>query len=210
MVDAAAPRLPIAVLASGSGSNLAALIAATASPDHRAVIVVVITDRDGVGALDHARAAGIPTRVVAWRDFADRESFTTALCDAAEGAGAAALVLAGFMRILTGSAIARFPNRILNTHPSLLPAFPGAHAVADALAYGARCTGVTIHFVDEQMDHGPIIYQEAVAVREGDDVASLTAQIQAIEHSVYPRVVDALAAGNLNITGRRVTWGGAP
>lgn len=210
MVDAAAPRLPIAVLASGSGSNLAALITATASPDHRAAIVVVITDRDEVGALEHARAAGIPTRVVAWRDFADRESFTTAVCDAAEGAGAAALVLAGFMRILTGSAIARFPNRILNTHPSLLPAFPGAHAVADALAYGARCTGVTIHFVDEQMDHGPIIYQEAVAVREGDDVASLTAQIQAIEHSVYPRVVDALAAGNLNITGRRVTWSGAP
>lgn len=209
MVDAAATRLPIAVLASGSGSNLQALIEATHSPDHHAEIVVVITDRDEIGALEIARAAGIPTRIVTWRDFGNRETFTTAVCDAAEGAGAAALVLAGFMRILAGAAMVRFPDRILNTHPSLLPAFPGAHAVADALAYGARCTGVTIHFVDEQLDHGPIIYQEAVAVHGSDDVASVTAQIQAIEHAVYPRVVDALAAGNLDIVGRRVTWSGA-
>jgi phosphoribosylglycinamide formyltransferase-1 len=206
MVDDAAAPLPIAVLASGSGSNLQALIDARGTPEFGADIVLVISDRGGVRALDRAAAAGIPSRVVAWADYDHREAFTAAVCEAAAAAGVRLLVLAGFMRVLSAVAIDRFPHQILNTHPSLLPAFPGAHAVADALAYGVRCTGMTVHFVDEEVDHGPIVYQEAVPIRPGDDVETVTARIQEIEHRVYPRVVQAFAAGQLRIAGRAVHW----
>lgn len=116
------------------------------------------------------------------------------------------MVLAGFMRILTSSFIDRFPQRILNIHPSLLPAFPGAHAVENALEHGVRVTGVTVHFVDEKVDHGPIVAQVAVGVEEDDTVESLHARIQAEEHRIYPEVVEALVAGRLSVEGRRVKW----
>ncbi|CAN5386186.1 phosphoribosylglycinamide formyltransferase [soil metagenome] len=199
-------RLPIAVLVSGSGTNLQALLDATADPGHHAEIVVVVSDRPGVRALQRAAAAGVTTEVVDWDDHADRHAFTTAVCNAAAVHGAAALVLAGFMRILAPEAIRRFPNRILNTHPALLPAFPGAHAVAQALAHRVTLTGVTIHLVDEEVDHGPIIFQEAVPVLPGDSEGDLRARIQQVEHLRYPQVVDAFAAGRLMVEGRRVTW----
>jgi phosphoribosylglycinamide formyltransferase-1 len=199
-------RLPIAVLVSGSGSNLQAIIDAARDPAYGARIVAVIADRPGILALDRATAAGIPTEVVAWTSFGDRATFTGAVCDAADQHGAAALVLAGWMRILSPNAIARFPSRILNTHPALLPAFPGAHAVAEAIAHGVKLTGVTIHFVDEEVDHGPIIDQVAVAVEPGDTEASLQSRIQAEEHRVYPAVVDAFARGRLEVRGRSVIW----
>jgi phosphoribosylglycinamide formyltransferase-1 len=199
-------RYPIAVLVSGSGTNLQALIDASANAAFGARIAVVISDRPGVGALDRADSAGLTSVVVAWRDHADRESFTAAVCEAARAHDAEALVLAGFMRILSRSAIESFPNRIVNTHPALLPAFPGARAVADALAHGVKLSGVTIHFVDEEVDHGPIITQEAVRVDDGDDEASLHAKIQEIEHRLYPEVVDALARDLIEADGRRVTW----
>lgn len=198
--------IDIAVLASGSGSNLQALIDATAEPGHPARIVLVVTDRPGVGALDRAGAAGIPTAVVAWRDHGDRESFTEAVCDVVEAAGAEAMVLAGFMRILAPDAIRRFPNRIVNVHPALLPAFPGAQAVEMALEHGVKITGVTVHFVDEEVDHGPIIAQEPVAVAGDDSARSLHARIQAVEHRLYPEVVRALAEGRLEVKGRMVIW----
>jgi len=116
------------------------------------------------------------------------------------------VVLAGFMRILTSSFIDRFPQRILNIHPSLLPAFPGAHAVENALEHGVRVTGVTVHFVDEKVDHGPIVAQVPVAVEEDDTVESLHARIQAEEHRIYPEVVQALVTGRLSVEGRRVRW----
>ena len=116
------------------------------------------------------------------------------------------MVLAGFMRILGPSAIRRFPNRILNIHPSLLPAFPGAHAVEDALEYGVKTTGVTIHLVDEQVDHGPIVLQEPVPVRHDDTADSLHARIQELEHRHYPAVVEAFCGGRLEIEGRKVIW----
>lgn len=197
-------RLPIAVLVSGSGSNLQALIDASAADDYRARIVVVVGDRPGIRALDRAEAAGIPTEVIAWDG--DREKCTTAVCDIADRHGARAIVLAGFMRILAPSAIDRFPGAILNTHPALLPAFPGAHAIPQALAHGVKLTGVTIHFVDEEVDHGPIVAQVAVPVLPGDDERSLTERIQAVEHRLYPQVVDAFAAGRLSVDGRVVTW----
>jgi phosphoribosylglycinamide formyltransferase-1 len=198
--------LPIAVLVSGSGTNLQALIDAEANGALDCHIVAVISDRSGVAGLDRAASAGIPTEVVAWTDHHTRESFTTAVCDAADGHGARALVLAGFMRILAEEAVARFPDAIVNVHPALLPAFPGADAVDQALAYGVTLSGVTVHFVDEQVDHGPIIAQEAVPVEAGDDAASLHARLQAVEHRLLPMAVAALGRGALRVEGRKVVW----
>jgi phosphoribosylglycinamide formyltransferase-1 len=206
MAHPPAPRVPVAVLVSGSGSNLQAIIDAAADPAYAAEIVVVLSDRPGVRALDRASVAGIPSAVVAWKDFVDRAAFSDAICDAAQAHGAEALILAGFMRILAPNAIARFPNRILNTHPALLPAFPGAHAVPEAIAHGVKLTGVTIHFVDEEVDHGPIIRQVAVPIEPGDTEATLQSRIQAEEHRVYPEVIDAFARGRLEVAGRAVRW----
>lgn len=202
-------RYPIAVLVSGSGTNLQAILDAAEEPTYTAEVVVVIADRPGIEALDRAQAAGLSTEVVPWDDYVDRHAFTAACCDAAARHGGEALVLAGFMRILSPVAMERFPQRILNTHPALLPAFPGAHAVPQALAHGVKLTGVTIHFVDEEVDHGPIIFQEAVAVEAGDTEELLQRRIQAVEHRRYPEVVDAFAAGRLSVAGRVVTWSGA-
>lgn len=198
--------LPIAVLISGSGSNLQALIDA----DHRGEldcrIAVVISDRPGARGLERAADAEIPFEVVSWSDHPDRTAFSAAVCDAAAKYGARGLVLAGFMRILAPVAIERFPHAIINVHPAILPAFPGAHAVPQALEYGVTMTGVTVHFVDEKVDHGPIIAQEAVPVRAEDDEASLHARIQAVEHRLLPRVVAAFGRGELDVEGRHVMW----
>lgn len=153
-------------------------------------------------AIDHE----IPTAVVLWGDHPDRDSFSMAVADRIESSGAKGVVLAGFMRILSPSFVDRFPNRILNIHPSLLPAFPGAHPVADALEYGVTMTGATVHFVDEKIDHGPIITQVPVPVEPGDTTETLHARIQAEEHKVYPKVVEAFVQGRLTVEGRRVEW----
>ena len=199
-------RYPVAVLVSGDGSNLQAIIDAALEPTYGADIVAVISDRPDVKALDRAASAAIPTEVIDWDDFDSRDQFSLAICDAADRHRAEALVLAGFMRVLAPVAIGRFPDRIVNIHPALLPSFPGAHAVRETLAYGTTLTGVPVHFVDEEVDHGPIIYQEAVAVLPDDDEASLHARIQEVEHRVYPAVVDALGTGALVVRGRRVVW----
>ncbi len=195
-----------AVLVSGSGSNLQSLLDRSVSdPGFGAEIVLVLSDRPGVRGLERATAAGVPTAVVAWADHADRAAFTAAVCDAIDAAGAELVVLAGFMRILAPEAVRRFPGRILNIHPSLLPAFPGARAVEDALAHGVKLAGVTVHVVDEEVDHGPIIAQRAVEVRPDDDRDSLHARIQAVEHELYPDVVADVAAGRVVVDGRHVT-----
>ncbi len=170
--------------------------------------MLVASDRPGARALGRAEAAGVPTAVVPWTG--DREASTRSLCDVVEGAGAEGIVLAGFMRILAPDAVERFPNRILNIHPSLLPAFPGGRAVEDALAHGVTVTGVTVHFVDEQVDHGPIIAQRPVGVRAGDTVDTLHERIQAVEHELYPDVVADFAAGRLVVDGRHVHRKEAP
>ena len=199
--------LPVAVLVSGSGSNLQALLdAASGDPDFGAEIVVVISDRPGVRALERAHRAGVPTEVIGWGDFNDRKSFSVAVCDTAQGHGAQALILAGFMRILAPVAVDRFPNRVINIHPALLPAFPGAHGVPEALAHGVKVSGVTVHFVDGEVDHGPIIAQRAVPVRSDDTEETLHARIQQEEHRLFPEVVKAFAAGRLRVDGRRVIW----
>jgi phosphoribosylglycinamide formyltransferase-1 len=147
------------VLASGSGTNLQALID---TPAIRPSIALVVSDRPGAGALIRAEQSGIQTATVSWDDYPGRHEFSSALADTIERRGVKGVVLAGFMRILGSDFIDRFPNRILNIHPSLLPAFPGAHAVQNALDFGARVTGVTVHLVDEEVDHGPIVAQAPV------------------------------------------------
>ncbi len=147
-----------------------------------------------------------PQRSSTGQTTRDREAFTIAVCDTAEQHGAQALVLAGFMRVLAPVAMRRFPHRILNIHPSLLPSFPGSHAVEEALAHGVKVTGVTVHFVDEQVDHGPIIAQQAVAVLEGDTSDTLHSRIQVEEHRLYPEVVAAFARHRLRVDGRSVVW----
>jgi phosphoribosylglycinamide formyltransferase-1 len=197
--------IDVAVLVSGSGTNLQALIDAAASdPRFGARIVVVISDRADAAALDRAVAAGIPTQVVPW--MGDRDDLTDRICETALAFGAEAMILAGFMRILGPEAVRRFPHRIVNIHPSLLPAFPGAHAVDNALAHGVRVTGVTVHFVDEEVDHGPIIDQAPVEIRPDDSAGSLHRRIQEVEHVIFPKVVNALAHGRLTVTDRKVVW----
>lgn len=191
------------MLVSGSGTNLQALI------DHAGdtagySIVVVISDRPGVRALDRARSAGIPVDVIEWTG--DRRAHTHAVCDAAASRDAEALVLAGFMRILGPEALRRFPDRVVNIHPSLLPAFPGRTPVTDTLDHGVRVSGVTVHFVDERVDHGPIISQEAVPVEPDDTEFTLHQRLHEVEHRLYPEAVSALATGRLRIDGRRVIW----
>ena len=193
----------IAVLVSGSGTNLQAILdREAADADFGAEVVLVLSDRPDAGGLERATAAGIPIAVVPWNG--DREAFTALVCDTVIAAGAEAMVLAGFMRILGPEAVRRFPDRIINVHPSLLPAFPGARAVEDALAHGVRLAGVTVHFVDEQVDHGPIITQAAVPVAADDTAETLHARIQILEHRLYPGAVADLAAGRLRVEGRHV------
>jgi phosphoribosylglycinamide formyltransferase-1 len=191
------------VLVSGSGTNLQALIDHSGG-DAGYSIAVVISDRPAVRALDRARNADIATDVVEWSG--DRRSFTHDVCAAAAAHDAEALVLAGFMRILGPEALKRFPERVLNIHPSLLPAFSGKTPVTDTLDHGVRVTGVTVHFVDERIDHGPIISQEAVRVEPDDTEFTLHQRLHEVEHRLYPAAVTALARGRLAVDGRRVVW----
>lgn len=166
----------------------------------------MVSDNPDARALERARSAGIDTEVVRWEVHHDRASFSRAVARAVEESGAKGVVLAGFMRILAPGFIDRFPNRILNIHPSLLPAFTGARAVEAALERGVKLTGVTVHFVDEQVDHGPIIAQQAVPVEPGDTVETLHARIQIVEHHLYPAVVEAFIDGDLSVEGGEVSW----
>ncbi|HKZ20381.1 MAG TPA: phosphoribosylglycinamide formyltransferase [Acidimicrobiia bacterium] len=187
-----------AVLASGSGSNLQALLEAKLPKP-----TLVIADLE-CGALERARRVKIPAETVPFEG--DRTAFTATILEVAGSHGVGTLVLAGFMRILGPAAPQTMPNRIVNIHPSLLPAFPGRDAVEQALAAGVKISGVTVHFVDEFVDHGPIIAQQPVPVLADDTPESLHARIQEEEHQLYPRVVEALLEGRLVVNGRSVTW----
>jgi phosphoribosylglycinamide formyltransferase-1 len=194
----------IGVLVSGSGTNLQALLDAQARGELApAEVVVAISNIPGVPALARATAAGVPAEVVEHRGL-DRAAFEDRLHAQLARHGVEAVVLAGFMRVLTAGFVDRYPLRILNTHPSLLPAFPGLDAAAQAVAHGAKLSGVTIHFVDASLDGGPIIAQAAVPVLDDDDARALHARIQREEHRLLPMVVRSLAAGQLSCQGRLV------
>jgi phosphoribosylglycinamide formyltransferase 1 len=195
----------LAVLVSGSGTNLQALLdAIAADADFRGRVVVVGSDRSTAGGLDRARAAGIATVVQPLAAHPDRPTWEDALRADLEAHEPDAVVLAGFMRILSGRFLAGWPDRVVNTHPSLLPAFRGAHAVREALEHGVRLTGSTVHLVDEQVDHGPIIAQRAVEVRDDDTESSLHERIKAVEHELLPACVKLLCHGRLEVDGRHV------
>lgn len=188
-------RLRVVVLVSGSGSNLQSLIDTVHSPGG-IEIVLVVSSRDGARALERARAAGIPTAVVPLAGR-ERRARDAELADVVAAAEPGLVVLAGWMSILTGAFLDRFPDRVINLHPSLLPAFPGLHAIEQALAWGVRYTGVTVHFAEEVVDGGPAIVQEPVPVMYGDDEEALTARIREVEHRLVPEAVRLFAAGRV-------------
>lgn len=192
--------LKIAVLISGGGSNLKALLDAAAEPDFPGQIVCVGSDTDADG-LEHARAAGIPAFVVRPRDFGSREDWGAALADEIRAHDAGLVVSAGLMRILPAGFVREFSPRLINTHPALLPAFPGAHAVRDALAAGAARTGVTVHVIDEGVDTGPVLRQAAVDVRPGETEAELHERIKQLERPLLVQTVRDIALGTLRLPG---------
>ncbi len=195
----------VAVLASGRGTNLQALIDAERRGELGARVALVVADREGARALARAAEAGVPTAVLRLRDFPTREDWDRALAERLRGAAIDLVVCAGFARVLGRRVLEAFAGRILNVHPALLPAFPGGlHAQADALAYGVKVSGCTVHFVDETVDAGPIVVQRAVEVREDDDVESLSARILAEEHVALVQAVRLWAEGRLRLEGRRV------
>ena len=188
-------RARIAVLLSGTGSLCAALLAATDDPGYPATVVAVGSDRDAEG-LGHARRRGLPTFVCAVRDHPDRRAWDRALAGELAAVDPDLVVSAGFMKIVGPAVLGAFGGRLINTHPALLPAFPGAHAVRDALAAGATVTGATVHVVDAGTDTGPVLAQREVAVLPGDDEARLHERIKDVERELLVQTVAALATAN--------------
>jgi len=194
----------ITVLISGRGSNLSALLAAMQAGTLGGAITRVVSNRADAAGLAVAASHGVPTRVIEHRAFAQREDFDAALANGIDEDAPDLVVLAGFMRVLGPSFIRRYPGRMLNIHPSLLPSYPGLHTHRRALADGVRIHGCTVHFVTPEVDVGPIVAQAAVPVREGDDEESLAARVLAAEHVLFPKVVRWYCEGRLVIEGSRV------
>jgi phosphoribosylglycinamide formyltransferase 1 len=201
----------IAVLVSGSGSNLQAIIDASERGEIPCRVGLVVSNKAGVYGLVRARNHGIPTEVVDHRAFPSREAFDARLAEVIRGSSADSLVcLAGFMRVLTPVFLKAFPDRILNIHPALLPAFPGTHGPRQALQYGVKFSGCTVHFVDEGVDTGPVIVQAVVPVYDDDTEETLAARILKQEHRIYPMAIRLFFKGILKTEGRRVIAEGEP
>ncbi len=197
--------MKIAVLVSGSGTNLQTLINQLHEDTTSGIeIAVVISDRSKAYALTRAEQAGIPTHIVRAQDYKTRIDFDTEISRLLDQYAIDLIVLAGFMKLFQPPFVRKYRNRIINVHPSLLPAFPGANAVSDTLAYGVKYTGVTVHFVDEDIDTGPIIAQKTVPVFDTDDEESLHNRIQIEEHKLFPEVIRWYAQDTLKVEGRRV------
>jgi len=193
----------IAVLASGEGTNLQAILDQLHGREGIEVVGVG-SNKPAARALERARAAGIETEVFEAADHPDREARDAAIGDWLERLGVDLVVLAGYMELLSADLVARFPNRVVNVHPALLPSFPGLDAIGQALAHGVRITGVTVHFVDAGVDSGPIILQRPVPVPPDRDRAALEAAIHATEHALYPEAIRIIAAGRVRVDGRLV------
>jgi len=191
------------VLCSGQGTNLQAIINAIRRGVLQAHLAIVIADRKEAGALPRARRAGIETAFVNPQAFPHRAAFERCLIALLDARQVRVVCLAGFMRILSPGFVRRFPRRILNIHPALLPAFPGAHAIRQALRWGAKVTGVTVHLVDDQVDHGPIVLQEAVVIGPRETEASLLHRLHRVEHRLYPQAIQLVLDGRIRVRGRR-------
>jgi phosphoribosylglycinamide formyltransferase 1 len=198
--------VPLAVLISGRGSNLAAIVGAIRGGRLAAAIAIVISNRADAAGLAIARDAGIDTRVMPHGDYPSRDAYDRALVDELQSRRVKLICLAGFMRRLGPAFCAAFPNAILNVHPALLPSFPGANAQRQAFDHGVKVTGVTVHFVTPELDAGPIVMQAAVPVLETDTVESLADRTLKIEHEIYPQAIERVLDGGWTIEGRRVIF----
>ena len=194
----------IAVLASGSGSNLKTILTLAEAGRLNAQSVLVLSNNPEAEALSHARAHNVPVWSKAHQGLS-REEFDAEMLGAIKASGAEAVILAGYMRILSTAFIRAFSGRILNIHPAILPSFAGARGGRDALDYQARITGCTVHFVDELMDNGPVIIQAAVPLTSADSLEDLMPRVHALEHRIYPQAIQWLAQGRLKVEGRKVT-----
>lgn len=201
-------RKRVAVMLSGRGSNMEALIAACAARDFPAEIVAVVSNRADARGIETAKARGIETAVIPFAGHASREAHDAAVGDALKRVGAELVCLAGYMRILTPGFVAEWSGRMINIHPSLLPAFPGLHTHRRALEEGVRVTGCTVHFVTEIMDKGPIVAQAVVPVLDGDDEDRLSARVLKAEHRLYPHALKMVASGAARMQDGRVVVSG--
>lgn len=196
-------KVPIAILISGRGTNMTALIKAAERGELSADVKLVLSNKPEAPGLAFARSAGIPTVVLSHRDYPTREEYDRELVRELRSRGVEYVALAGFMRLLTPEFLTPFKGHVINIHPALLPAFPGTHSQRQALDYGVKITGCTVHFVDEGTDTGAIIAQRPVPVLDGDDEDSLSARILEQENSLYPEALDDVLSGRVILDGRR-------
>jgi len=196
--------IQLAILASGAGTNLAAIIKAIASGRLEARVKLVLSNKTDAPALGIARQSGVPVWACDHRAYESREAFDAAMLEATRAQGVDTIALAGYMRVLSPMFVKAYEGRILNIHPAILPSFPGVSGYADAVDYGVRITGCTVHFVDENVDHGPVIIQAAVPIGPNDTAESVMARIHALEYRIYPQALQWLARNRLSVEGRRV------
>ncbi|HJD97069.1 phosphoribosylglycinamide formyltransferase [Mailhella massiliensis] len=196
--------LKLGILASGSGTNAQAIIDAAKAGRLDADIRIVISNRPGAKVLERAEKSGIPSLCLDHKTFPDRESFDARMVEALLSAGVDTVALAGYMRLVTPVFLDAFPNRVLNIHPAVLPAFPGTHGARDAWIYGAKFSGCTVHVVDPVMDGGPVIVQATLPIRQEEDDEALLNRIHVFEHRIYVQALEWLAEGRLHLDGRRM------
>ena len=196
--------LQLAIVASGNGGNAQAIMDAVRRGALDASIRLVLSNRPGAPVLERAQRAGVPHAMLDHTAYPDRETFDQAMIAAIRESGADAVALAGYMRLLTPVFLRAFPGRVLNIHPALLPAFPGVHGAADARAWGVKIAGCTVHFVDEEVDHGEVIIQAAVPCLNGEPLADLEQRIHRMEHRIYPQALQWLATGRIHVEDRQV------
>lgn len=198
-------RMNIAVFASGRGTNFSAIIRATKLGKIKANLSLLVCDNPKASAIGRAKRAEIKVALVRREDFTSKKDFEAKIIQYLEENKINLIVLAGFMRMLSPEFVKKYKGRILNIHPALLPSFKGTEGIKDAFEYGVKVTGVTVHFVDEEMDHGPIILQQSVRIEEDDTLESLEKKIHKVEHKLYPEVIRLLVEGRLKIEGRKVS-----
>jgi phosphoribosylglycinamide formyltransferase-1 len=194
----------IAVLASGRGTNFSAIIRAVKRGKIKANLSLLVCDNPQAGAISRAKRAGIKVALVERKDFSATTDFESKIIQQLEENNIDLIVLAGFMRLISAEFVKKYEGRILNIHPAILPSFKGTQGIKDAFDYGVKVTGVTVHFVDTELDHGPIILQEAVKIEEDDTLASLEAKTHKLEHRLYPEAIRLYVEGKLRIEARKV------
>lgn len=202
--------LPVAVVISGRGSNMEAIVRAAQAPGSRYQVVRVIADRDSAGGLARAVTLGIPTSIVPLKQFPDRSTFDAALAREIEASGARLVALAGFMRILSAEFVQRFAGRLLNIHPSLLPKYKGLDTHARAIAAGDTHHGASVHYVTAELDGGPVVMQGRLRLVPGDTPETVSARVHALEHIIYPHVCSLIAAGRIDCRDGSVYLDGEP